>query len=223
MKTLHRSIGSARCARILRPVPGPISGPIPGPIVAPAVVSPAFVPTFAPAFTSTFAPAFAPVLSLLFAAIVFAALAACSTSARAPAAPAIAGVAASTPLPASAPSPAATRTLDAYKADVARHVMLRNPERVFEGELPPMLPAVVVLNITIDRAGQLTDVQVQRSRDPGASEVALASLRRSGPLPPPDGLGPQHADLMTFSETFLFGDRYRFQLRTLAGPQRAGL
>ncbi len=86
-----------------------------------------------------------------------------------------------------------------------------------------MLPAVVVVNITVDRAGQLTDVQVQRSRDQGASEVALASLRRSGPLPAPDGLGPQHADLMTFSETFLFGERYRFQIRTLAGPQRAGL
>jgi len=28
---------------------------------------------------------------------------------------------------------------------------------------------------------------------------------------------------MTFSETFLFGERYRFQLRTLAGPQRTGL
>lgn len=101
--------------------------------------------------------------------------------------------------------------------------MQRNPERVFEGELPPMLPAVVVLNITVGRAGQLLEVQVQRSRDQGASEVALASLRRSGPLPPPDGLGPAHADLMTFSETFLFGERYRFQLRTLAGPQRAGL
>ncbi|OIJ43996.1 hypothetical protein LO55_791 [Massilia timonae] len=101
--------------------------------------------------------------------------------------------------------------------------MQRNPERVFKGELPPMLPAVVVLNITVDRAGQLLEVQVQRSRDQGASEVALASLRRSGPLPPPDGLGPAHADLMTFSETFLFGERYRFQLRTLAGPQRTGL
>ena len=89
--------------------------------------------------------------------------------------------------------------------------------------MPPMLPAVVVLNITVDRAGQLLDVQVQRSRDQGASEVALASLRRSGPLPRPDGIGPQYANLLTFSETFLFGERYRFQIRTLAGPQRAGL
>lgn len=158
---------------------------------------------------------------VFFSLVVLAALAACSTSTQPPA-PAPQAQAVTIPLT-PIPAPPPTRTLDAYKADVARHVMQRNPERVFEGELPPMLPAVVVLNITVDRAGQLADVQVQRSRDQGASEVALASLRRSGPLPPPDGLGPEHADLMTFSETFLFGERYRFQLRTLAGPQRAGL
>lgn len=158
---------------------------------------------------------------VFFSLVVLAALAACGTATRepAPAPPALAATIPLTPIPALPPM----RTLDAYKADVARHVMQRNPEIVFEGELPPMLPAVVVLNITVDRAGQLADVQVQRSRDQGASEVALASLRRSGPLPPPDGLGPEHAGLMTFSETFLFGERYRFQLRTLAGPQRAGL
>ncbi|MDY0964522.1 TonB C-terminal domain-containing protein [Massilia sp. CFBP9026] len=158
---------------------------------------------------------------VFFSLVVLAALAACGTSTQPPAPAPQASVVTIPLTPIPAPPP--TRTLDAYKADVARHVMQRNPERVFEGELPPMLPAVVVLNITVDRAGQLTDVQVQRSRDQGASEVALASLRRSGPLPPPDGLGPAHADLMTFSETFLFGERYRFQLRTLAGPQRAGL
>lgn len=160
-------------------------------------------------------------IPLFLALVVLAALAACGTSTQtpAPAPQAQAETIPQTPIP----TPPPTRTLDAYKADVARHVMQRNPERVFEGELPPMLPAVVVLNITVDRAGQLLEVQVQRSRDQGASEVALASLRRSGPLPPPDGLGPAHADLMTFSETFLFGERYRFQLRTLAGPQRTGL
>jgi periplasmic protein TonB len=155
-----------------------------------------------------------------FALVVLAALAACGTSPPplAPQPPQ-----SNTAVISPTPIPAPTLTLDAYKADVARHVMQHNPERVFEGELPPMLPAVVVLNITVDRAGRLREVQVQRSRDPGATQVALASLHRSGPLPPPHGLAPQHADLMTFSETFLFGERYRFQIRTLAGPQRAGL
>lgn len=154
--------------------------------------------------------------------IMLSALAACSAPGSAPdSSPSI--EVPRTPLPTEVLPPQASRTLDAYKADVARHVMLRNPEHIFQGILPPMLPAIVVVNITVDRDGALADVRVQRSRDPGASQVALASLRRSGPLPRPDGLATMRANLTTFSETFLFGERYRFQLRTLAGPQSTGL
>jgi protein TonB len=81
-----------------------------------------------------------------------------------------------------------------------------------------MLPAIVVLEITVDENGQLTNVQVQRSRDPGASQVALAAVRRSTPLPRPQHLALASGKL-TFSETFLFADRDRYQLRSLAGPQ----
>jgi len=123
------------------------------------------------------------------------------------------------PMPTPAPVAAPSSTLDAYKLDVARHVLARNAERVFSGRLPPMLPAIVVLNITVDRDGRLTEVQVQRSRDPDASKVALDSMRRSGPLPRPDGLLAAHMRAMSFSETFLFDHDYRFQLRSLAGPQ----
>lgn len=125
------------------------------------------------------------------------------------------------PMPAAAPAP--SPTLDAYKTEVARQVMLRNPELVFEGVLPPLLPAIVVVNITVGHDGALADVQVQRSRDARASGIALASVRRSGRLPRPYGLAPPHGGPMTFSETFLFGERYRFQLRSLAGPQESGL
>lgn len=123
------------------------------------------------------------------------------------------------PVPLPAPVPPPSLTLDAYKAHVARHILARNAERTFSGRLPPMLPAIVVVNITVDKDGQLTDVRVQRSRDPGASRVALASMLRSGPLPRPEGLVTPHAGAVTFSETFLFDRDYRFQLRTLAGPQ----
>jgi len=157
----------------------------------------------------------------LFAVVlVLAMLAACGTTP--PAAPPASAVGETVdPLAATAPGALAahtSRTLDAYKVDVARHISERNRERIFDGQLPPMLPAIVVLNITVDGDGRLTDVRVQRSRDPGASEVALASLRRSGPLPRPDGLLAQ-GGAMTFSETFLFAEQYRFQLRSLAGPQ----
>ncbi|MCD2517269.1 energy transducer TonB [Massilia sp. G4R7] len=123
------------------------------------------------------------------------------------------------PTPTAAPVPPPSLTLDAYKTHVARHILERNAERTFTGRLPPLLPAIVVVNITVDKEGQLQDVRVQRSRDPDASRVALASMLRSGPLPRPEGLVADNTGAMTFSETFLFDRDYRFQLRTLAGPQ----
>ena len=120
-----------------------------------------------------------------------------------------------TPAPALPPS----LSLDAYKAQVARHILERNADRSFSGRLPPTLPAIVVVSITVDKNGHLTDVRVARSRDPDASRVALASMLRGGRLPRPHGLLSANSSVMTFSETFLFDPDYRFQLRTLAGPQ----
>lgn len=120
-----------------------------------------------------------------------------------------------TPAPAAEPSP----SLDAYKTQVAYHVMRHNPSHTFSGRLPPMLPAIVVLNITVDKDGELRDVTVQRSRDAEASKVAVDSVRRSGPLPRPEHLLASSSRALTFSETFLFNADYRFQLRSVAGPQ----
>jgi protein TonB len=119
------------------------------------------------------------------------------------------------PAPVSRPAPAG---LDDYKTQVAQHVVLRNPDRNFDGKLPPMLPAIVVLAITVNENGELQDVAVVRSRDPDASQIALDSMRRSTPLPPPRHLARPSGKL-TFSETFLFADDKRYQLRSLAGPQ----
>jgi len=125
-----------------------------------------------------------------------------------------------TPTPTTrAPVAPPSRTLDAYKTEVAQHVMRHNSGQTFSGQLPPMLPAIVVVNITVGEDGELQDVVVERSRDPDASKVALASMRRSGRLPRPVNLLATNMRALTFSETFLFDDQYRFQLRSLAGPQ----
>jgi protein TonB len=118
-----------------------------------------------------------------------------------------------TPTAPTAPTTPPPPGLDDYKTQVAHHVADHNPERTYTGTLPPMLPAIVVVEITVDRDGRLADVAVQRSRDPDASAIALASVRRSSPLPPPP------TGRLTFSETFLFADSERYQLRSLAGPQ----
>jgi protein TonB len=126
-----------------------------------------------------------------------------------------------TPAPSAQPAPASP-TLDAYKTEVAQHVLRRNAGHTFSGKLPPMLPAIVVLNITVDKDGRMTNVEVQRSRDPDASRVAVASMQRSGTLPRLPVSLAGNGDSVTFSETFLFNSDYRFQLRSLAGPQECG-
>ena len=120
-----------------------------------------------------------------------------------------------TDAPVAPPSP----TLDAYKAEVAQHVMRQNAGQTFSGRLPPLLPAIVVLNITVRDDGELEDVVVQRARNDNAARVAVDSMRRSGRLPRPTLLLAGNMRRLTFSETFLFDHQYRFQLRSLAGPQ----
>jgi len=110
-------------------------------------------------------------------------------------------------------------SVDVYKNDVAEHIMRYNRAHTFSGQLPPMLPAIVVLRITVDKGGRITTMFVQRSRDDQASRVALASMQRSVPLPKPFNLIGDAEKFLTFSETFLFNADYRFQLRSLAGPQ----
>ena len=119
------------------------------------------------------------------------------------------------PVPVSRRPPAG---LDDYKTQVAQHVLQHNRGHSYSGKLPSMLPAIVVLEITVDRDGQLANLEVQRSRDNDASRIALESMRRSTPLPPPPHLATAGGKLK-FSETFLFADSQRYQLRSLAAPQ----
>jgi protein TonB len=117
-----------------------------------------------------------------------------------------------------APTLAPPAGLDDYKTRVARHVVQHNPGHNYSGILPPLLPAIVVLEITVERDGQLADVAVQRARDPEAAQTALGAMRRSTPLPRPEQLARADGKLK-FSETFLFADHERYQLRSLAAPQ----
>jgi len=160
-------------------------------------------------------------LSLVPLVIMMAGLSGCSTviTATTAVASTVGHVASAVVRPfTSSPTSKPPAGLDDYKTQVARHVIQHNPGHNFDGKLPPLLPAIVVLEITVDRDGRLTEVAVQRSRDPDASEIALDALRRSTPLPPPHQLA-QAGGKLTFSETFLFADSKRYQLRSLAGPQ----
>ena len=110
-------------------------------------------------------------------------------------------------------------SVDAYKIGVARHILRWNLGHTIDDRLPPMLPAIVVLRLSVDNTGNLTDVFVQRSRDQAASEAAVASIHRSGTFPLPCGLILQAEGTLSFSETFFFNSQYQFQLRSVAGTQ----
>jgi protein TonB len=128
-----------------------------------------------------------------------------------------AGVPAVLPAP-KAIAPAAT--IDAYKLQVAQQIMDANTQFTFSGRLPSMLPAIVVLDLSVGRDGALKSVRVHRSRDSDASNAALAAVRRvPGAFPTAAQLMHSRDKSLDFSETFLFNDQYRFQLRTLSGPQ----
>ena len=65
------------------------------------------------------------------------------------------------PFTPASPSQPAPPGLDSYKTQVAQHVVQHNPEHNYSGTLPPLLPAIVVLEITVDREGQLAGIAVQ--------------------------------------------------------------
>lgn len=110
-------------------------------------------------------------------------------------------------------------SVETYKYHAAQHIMSNNSEHTFSGKLPPMLPAIVVLRITIDDTGRVTDVLVQRSPNDEASKAAVAAINRTRLLPQPLNLANGTDRTLEFSETFLFNHDNRFQLRTLAPIQ----
>jgi TonB family protein len=115
-------------------------------------------------------------------------------------------------LTAQRPLPAAT---EAYKSLVASEIWTRNAE-VYAERVPEMLKSIVVLEITIDRAGNPIDISVYRSNGYKHLEVrALESVVRAAPFPAPAAGALEGPGCVTFLETFLFRADERFQLRSL--------
>jgi TonB family protein len=74
----------------------------------------------------------------------------------------------------------------------------------------------VVLELTIDRAGNPVGIAVYRSNGYKHLETrALESIVRAAPFAPPSGEALAGPGTVTFLETFLFRADERFQLRSL--------
>lgn len=111
------------------------------------------------------------------------------------------------------------RTLDEYKAEVAHAILHANAASTFIGKLPEILKSVVVLQITIDRNGFPFQVRMFRSNGYQDLEARAMQSVRSAALPRPTGSVTGGSGTVTFTETWLFRDDGKFQIRTLAGRQ----
>jgi len=139
------------------------------------------------------------------------ALAACSSQAPAPE-KAQATVAAIAPAPAPLIKPL---TLDGYKKSVAERIAGSSPD-IFSEPLPDMFKSIVVLDITIDNQGHLTQVSVRRSNGFKALENrAMESVKRAAPFVAPGFAVRGRDGSVRFLETFLFRADGRFRIRSL--------
>jgi len=130
---------------------------------------------------------------------------------------------AATPAPQAAPKDEPARSpLDRYKRAVAQQILQTNAPRTFDGIPPHLLRAVIVLQLTVDGKGALSDVRTLRSRSAEHAAAATKSVRAAGQLPaPPREL--LRGGRLEFVETFLFRDDGKFQVRSLAEAQTAAV
>lgn len=108
------------------------------------------------------------------------------------------------------------RTARDYRRDAAAHLYAHNKARIFAGKLPPLLYAVGVLQISIDKDGNLTGLNWMRA-PAQAPEVMVEierSVREASPYPAPIQLGA-----VTYTDTWLWHKSGRFQLDTLTEGQ----
>ncbi|MBY0411938.1 MAG: hypothetical protein K2Q97_17865 [Burkholderiaceae bacterium] len=114
-------------------------------------------------------------------------------------------------------SPAsAASTAKAYRKDAATHLYGVNSARIFKGPLPAHLYAIGVLEVDIDRSGQVQRLHWMRAPR-HAPEVVVEierTVRAAAPYPVPARLGK-----VTYTDTWLWDKSGHFQLDTLTEGQ----
>ena len=120
------------------------------------------------------------------------------------------------PAEAAGPGASQARTPKDYRRDAASHLYAQQAQRIYKGRLPPMLYAVGVLNVEIDRRGQVQGLQWTRA--PRHAPEVMAEIekmvRAAAPYP-----APQHMAKVTYTDVWLWHKSGKFQLDTLTEGQ----
>ena len=156
-------------------------------------------------------------LGLAFA-IIAAWLAGCSTPTPAPPAPKPETAAVKPqpePLKPRLPTSNA-RDAHEYRVDAAKHLYKLNGARIFQGRMPPMLYAVGVLDVEVDKQGQVTRTYWVRApgHAPEVMKEIEKTVREAAPYPVPAHLGK-----VVYSDVWLWHKSGKFQLDTLTEGQ----
>lgn len=111
-------------------------------------------------------------------------------------------------------------SLDAYKEDLARRISQVNSTKVHIERPQALLRSVIVIKYVVDKDGNLVRSEVVRTnKDKTTEATALATLRSTAPFPKPPAV-LLRGGRVELSETWLFNNDGRFQLRTIAQPQK---
>lgn len=104
----------------------------------------------------------------------------------------------------------------AYRQDGATHLYGLNADRIYKGRMPPLLYAIGVLNIHIDKLGRVTHIDWMRA--PKHAPEVIAEIERTvqqaSPFPAPARLGK-----VVYTDTWLWHKSGKFQLDTLTEGQ----
>ena len=103
-----------------------------------------------------------------------------------------------------------------YRRDAASHLYQHNAHRIFKGKLPPLLYAVGVLQVQLDRRGRIVHTSWMRAplHAPEVIQEIERTVQMAAPFPAPSRLGH-----VTYTETWLWHKSGRFQLHTLSEGQ----
>jgi hypothetical protein len=108
-------------------------------------------------------------------------------------------------------------TAKAYRMDAARHIYATYPAKIYKGKLPPLVHAIVVLEVDVDGAGKLRNINMIRvpTHAPEVT-VAVRNMIEQTNLPAPVRM----ANGAKFTEVWLVDKSGRFQLDALTEGQR---
>lgn len=104
----------------------------------------------------------------------------------------------------------------AYREDGATHLYGLNADRIYKGKLPPLLYAIGVLDIHIDRVGIVTRIDWTRAprHAPEVMAEIARTVQKASPFPAPTRLGK-----VIYTDTWLWHKSGKFQLDTLTEGQ----